>query len=150
MARSARRRARESALQVLYQLDESAQETWDVERALEGYFANFEHAEPARAFARELVQGVAMHRPQIDQCILATSTSWRLERMSAVDRNLLRLGTFELLHGPEVPAAVVINEAVEIARRFGSESSAAFVNGILDEIARRNGRTGSPGPGGGG
>jgi N utilization substance protein B len=136
MSRTARRRARESALQVLYQLDETARDAWDVERALEGYFANFEHAEPARAFVRELVQGVATHRTLIDQRIEATATRWRLERMSAVDRNLLRLGTYELLHGPQVPAAVVINEAIEIAQRFGSETSAGFVNGILDEIAR--------------
>jgi N utilization substance protein B len=143
MTRSSRRRARESALQVLYQLDETAGDTWDVEPALEAYFAHFEHAEPARAFARDLVQGVATHRAQIDQRIEATSTSWRLERMSPVDRNLLRLGAYELLHGPELPAAVVINEAVEIARRFGSETSAAFVNGILDEIARGRGAGGS-------
>ena len=139
MATGSRRRGRESALQVLYQLDRTPGARWEPEAALEAYFANFTHAPAVRSYTEELVTGVAEHRDELDDRIEATSTRWRLNRMSAVDRSLLRLGAFELLHRSEVPTSVIINEAVEIARRFGSETSPAFVNGILDEIARSRG-----------
>ena len=87
------------------------------------------------AFARELVDGVREHQERIDALITERAQHWRLPRLSRVDLNLLRLGTFELLARPEIPASVTINEAIEIARRFGSEDSAAFVNGVLDAIA---------------
>jgi N utilization substance protein B len=90
-----------------------------------------------REFTTALVRGVAEHRAEIDQRIGQTSTQWRIERMSSVDRNLLRLGTYELLFCFDVPTSVVINEAVEIARRYGAETSPGFVNGVLDEIARQ-------------
>lgn len=138
MSRSVRRRGRESALQVLYQMDRGGDDgSWQVDLALQDYFANFDHPEKVRDFVEDLVQGVVDRRSEIDQHIEATSTKWRLERMSLIDRNLLRLGAFELFFRPETPRGVVINEAVEIARRFGSESSPAFVNGILDELGRQ-------------
>ncbi len=143
MGRSSRRRGRESALQVLYQLDRATQDTWDAPRALADYFANFEHPEKVRDYVEHLVQGVADHRAELDGRIESTSTKWRLARMSVVDRNLLRLGAYELLHCPDVPPGVAINEAVEIARRFGSETSPGFVNGILDELARGQSRQGA-------
>ena len=88
-----------------------------------------------QAFTRELVEGVRTNRERIDALIAGSAEHWRLPRLSRVDLNLLRLASFELLARPEIPASVTINEAIEIARRFGSEDSAAFVNGVLDAIA---------------
>ena len=135
MAKALRRHGRENALQVLFQMD-GAGADWEPHAALESFFANFDHVASVQAYTRELVQGVAEHRAEIDGRIGQTATQWRIERMSGVDRNLLRLGTFELLYCRDVPTSVVINEAVEIARRYGAETSPGFVNGILDEIAR--------------
>jgi N utilization substance protein B len=89
----------------------------------------------AHAFAKELVLGVEAHRAGIDARIAAHARNWRLERMAAVDRNVLRLAAYELLH-TATPRSVVIDEAVELAREFGSEPSPAFINGVLDAIAR--------------
>jgi len=89
------------------------------------------------AFARELVEGVRARRERIDALIAASAEHWRLPRLSRVDLSVLRLATFELVGRPEIPHSVTLNEAVEIARRFGSEESPAFVNGVLDHIARQ-------------
>src|SRR5262245_26291868 len=86
-------------------------------------------------FARELVEGVRTQRTRIDELIAGAAEHWRLPRLSRVDAGILRLGTFELLARPEIPASVTINEAIEVARRFGGEDSPAFVNGVLDHIA---------------
>jgi N utilization substance protein B len=88
-----------------------------------------------RSFARELVDGVREHRERIDALIGESAEHWKLPRLSRVDLNLLRLATFELLARADIPASVTINEAIEIARRFGTDESAAFVNGVLDHIA---------------
>ena len=132
-----RRIARELALQALYKLDMLGEST-------PGALAVFwEHFVPegiprggdSERFARELVAGVDAHRARIDELIGAAAEHWRLPRLSRVDLNVLRLATFELLGRPEIPAAVTIDEAIEIARRYGSEESARFVNGVLDHIA---------------
>jgi len=123
-----RREARELALQTLYQLDLTGEE--DV-----GVGMHFGGDPEAIAFARELVDGVRNERERIDALIAGASEHWRLPRLSRVDLSLLRLSTFELLACPDIPTSVTIDEAVEIARRFGSEDSAAFVNGVLDAIA---------------
>ena len=128
-----RRDARELALQALYQLDMTAE--GDVERNLSLFWARAEAGGEAEQFAHELVDGVAAHRERIDALIGESAEHWRLPRLSRVDLSLLRLAAFELLARPEIPASVTINEAIEIARRFGSEDSAAFVNGVLDHIA---------------
>jgi N utilization substance protein B len=86
------------------------------------------------ALAEELVRGVAAHRRAIDETIEAVSTNWRLDRMAKVDRNVLRLAVFELLE-TDVPVKVVLNEAIELGKKYGSESSGAFVNGVLDKVA---------------
>src|SRR5215467_13158671 len=122
-----RREAREQALQVLYQLDMAGSEP---------EWGRLHGPDDVQAFTRELVDGVRMNRERIDALIAGRSEHWRLPRLSRVDLNLLRLGTFELLARPEIPASVTINEAIEIARRFGSDDSAAFVNGVLDHIAQ--------------
>jgi N utilization substance protein B len=121
-----RREAREQALQALYQLDMAGSDPdW----------GRLQGSDDVQAFTRELVDGVRTNRERIDALIAGSAEHWRLPRLSRVDLNLLRLATFELLARPEIPASVTINEAIEIARRFGSEDSAAFVNGVLDAIA---------------
>ena len=134
----ARRSGREAALQMLFQLEASAATP---DSAIELYWRTFEDADPeGRAYADALVRGVAETTPAIDERITAASQNWRLERMSRVDRNLLRLGTWELMHQVDVPRAVVIDEAVELAKSFGTAVSSAFVNGVLDRIANDLGR----------
>jgi N utilization substance protein B len=128
----ARRKGRETALQILYQMDVAAA---PAEEAIELFWSNLGEGREGRDFATELVRGVAAQQPRIDELIRKASTNWRLERMARVDRNILRLGVFELLALPDVPRRVAINEAVELARRYGNEHSAAFVNGLLDKIA---------------
>jgi N utilization substance protein B len=128
-----RRRSREVALQVLYAVDLAR--TGDAGAAFDAVASRFELPEGARAFAKELVTGVAAHREELDARLAGVSRRWRIERMAAVDRNVLRLAAYEILHGG-TPAEVAIDEAVELARRFGSEPSPAFVNGVLDALAR--------------
>jgi N utilization substance protein B len=140
-----RRRGREVALQVLYALDLAMRggpwgdsETEAVAASQSAFDRVTEHFEvPAVsvAFGRRLVGGVASTLDELDACIARHSKNWRVSRMAAVDRNVLRLATWEL-RGLDTPVAVVIDEAVDLARRFGSETSPAFVNGILDAIAR--------------
>ena len=139
MAAGIRRRARCYALQVLYALD--CNEGESAERALASYRDTFELEleEPSLAFSKELVLAATEHRQAIDEVIQDASRNWRIERMSRVDRNILRLATCELRHLSEAPVRVIINEAVELAKLFGASESAAFVNGILDRIAQRRG-----------
>lgn len=95
-----------------------------------------ERVERAFEHARRLVEGTLAHREEIDTLIQAQAENWRLERMPAVDRNILRLAVFEMLHESEVPKLVVVNEAIELAKRYGSESSGRFVNGLLDGLLK--------------
>lgn len=136
----ARRTSRQAALQVLYAADLAGRgrgglSPEQVEAAFEAVCGHFELPEGARAFAKELVTGVARQRAEVDELLAAHATHWRIERMAAVDRNVLRLGIYEMLHG-DAPVSVVIDEAVELARRYGGERSPAFVNGVLDAVAR--------------
>lgn len=93
-----------------------------------------------REYADEALRGVADELAGVDEVIKKASTNWRIERMARVDRNVLRLGAWELRHKTDVPRAVILDEAVELAKRFGSEESGAFVNGVLDRIATDLGR----------
>ncbi len=139
MPPGSRRRARRFALQVLYALDLNPDaQAVELEGALQEYAQVFEVEldEPTREFARLLVQNTVQHQSEVDDVIAAASRNWRLERMSRVDRNILRMSTCELRHGEGVPLKVVINEAVELAKRFGTSESPAFVNGILDRIGQ--------------
>jgi N utilization substance protein B len=134
---TARRKAREAALQVLFAADAHAPlDPQVVESAYDVVLQEFSLPRRARERARELALGVATNLKGIDECIEGASDRWRLERLAAVDRNVLRIATYELLFEPATPAEVVIDEAVEIARRFAGESSPGFVNGVLDAIAR--------------
>jgi N utilization substance protein B len=96
---------------------------------------------PAQTFARELVAAAVARSAEVDELIASASKNWRIDRMSRVDRNILRLGACELVAFRDVPTKVVINEAVELAKRFGTAESSAFVNGVLDRIATAVGRT---------
>jgi len=104
-------------------------------------FATFwtgqETGEDVRAFAERLVLGVAGELRALDRAIAVSATNWRIERMAVVDRNVLRMAVYELLHDPATPAPVVIDEAIEVAKKFGSEDSGSFINGILDDVRRR-------------
>ena len=128
-----RREARELALQALYQADLGNEA--DRERGLVLFWGHFNRGQDVDPFARELVEGVLANQERIDALIAETAERWRLPRLSRVDLSLLRLATYEMMEHRETPASVTINEAIEIARRFGSEDSAAFVNGVLDAIA---------------
>jgi N utilization substance protein B len=86
-------------------------------------------------FANEIVRGYAAKREAIDETIRSVSQHWRLERMARVDRNILRLGVYELLEQKDIPRKVTLNEAVELAKRYGDENSPSFINGVLDRIA---------------
>jgi N utilization substance protein B len=129
-----RRRSREFGLQVLFQLDLSP---GDPETALEQFWNGKEVSEPVRAFTERLVQGTMQHRDAIDGILAESATNWRVTRMAVVDRNILRMAIEEMLWCPETPPIVVIDEAIEIAKRFGNDESGPFVNGILDAIRLR-------------
>lgn len=146
-----RRRAREFALQALYAVDTAGESGGP---ALSGLWASRlddvesagEPVSPEEAeFAKEIVRGVLEDREGLDRRIEAASLHWRLVRMPVVDRNILRIGAFELAHRADIPASVSINEAIELAKRFGGAESRAFVNGILDRIASETGRGGRRG-----
>ena len=126
-----RTRARELALQALYQLDIQgdafAEEVGD-------YVRDEEHDAETADFAIELVRGVFVERDAIDAAIRAVAQNWDLERMAVVDRNVLRMATHELMHLDEIPPKVSINEAIELGKRFSTKNSGAFINGILDRI----------------
>jgi N utilization substance protein B len=127
-----RRKSRELALQFLYQLDLNGGED---PAPYEDEFWSRHPVDPeARAFADGLVRGTTQNQPKIDQLIAQSTEHWELDRMAAVDRNILRLAAYELLLQYDVPPKVVINEAIEIAKKFGTAESSRFINGVLDRI----------------
>jgi N utilization substance protein B len=129
-----RRESRELALQMLYALDSNP--TVSMREMLQMFREEHpEVSERIRTFAEGLVQGVQSERSTIDAAIKERSRNWALSRMPRVDLNIMRVATFELMFREDIPKKVTINEAIEIARRFGDKDSPAFVNGILDEIA---------------
>jgi N utilization substance protein B len=126
-----RSRAREVALQLLFQRDLNAR----IDRAvLERFVRDRLRDETLVLFCLSLYDGVIANQTEIDQRLSAAAENWRLARMAAVDRNVLRLGAYELLHTPETPPSVALDEAIELARRYGSADSPAFVNGVLDRL----------------
>ena len=147
-----RRRARECALQILYQLDVQSEmeqgrlSPEQVRAAIERYWESFETVSPEeKAFAERLAEGVASSVADLDQAIGAVSHHWKMSRMDKVDRNLIRLAAYEILHCPDIPRSVSINEALEIAGRYGGGDSVPFINGILDQLGRdRADAEGSP------
>lgn len=130
-----RRLGREAAIQFLY--SQEAHPDAPSEAADDAAFWAVRPLRPeAQAFAEELIAGVQAHAEEIDQLLSESLENYRLERVAAVDRNILRLALHEMLHRPDIPDRVVINEAIEIAKRFGTTESSGFVNGILDSIRK--------------
>ncbi len=136
---SRRSRAREVALQVLYQDDLNPRNNPAIG---DGLIQRRLGTAELTAFARDLVAGVRRHRDDLDRLIEATAEHWTVTRMAVTDRNVLRMGAYELLH-TTTPAPVAINEAIELAKRYGSGQSAQFVNGILDRLMRSADRSSS-------
>src|SRR5207245_7268146 len=126
-----RSRAREVALQLSFQRDHNPR----VDRArIEGFVRARLHDPILEAFCLSLYDGVVAHQAEIDQRLAEAAENWRLPRMAAVDRNVLRLGAYEILYVPDTPPNVVLDEAIELARRYGAADSSAFVNGVLDKM----------------
>ena len=130
-----RREGREAAVQYLFAHEVQAaadaagdEAFWSLHMAKKG----------ARAYSECLIKGVLAHLPEIDRCIEAAVENYRMERLAAVERNILRVAVYELNHLSDAPPPVVINEAIEIAKKFGATESGGFVNGILDRIAKNN------------
>ncbi len=134
----ARRRAREAALQMLYQC-EVGHVSPDEAIAAHGEIDQATRLESSQAerFAAGLVAGTIEHAGEIDPVIAGSAEHWRPERMAVIDRLILRMAVYQLRHMPDVPPSVVINEAIELARRFGGEESGRFVNGVLDAVKRK-------------
>jgi N utilization substance protein B len=126
---------------MLFQIEASGVEA---EKAIAMFWRNFEADPEGREYAEAIVRGVSDTVPELDKKISAASANWRIERMTRVDRNLLRLGTWELAHRPDIPRAVVLDEAVELAKSYGTDESSAFVNGVLNEVAEKLGRPAEP------
>jgi transcription antitermination protein NusB len=146
-----RRRSREIALQILHQMDVGGDPDTDVSRLIANYF---EHLAPSgapaadedddlpgpapaidRALIEELVRGVSNHHAELDELLTGLSRNWRVERMGIVERNVIRIALYELKYAQNVPVAVILNEAVELAKRYGAAEGGAFVNGLLDRAA---------------
>ncbi len=138
-----RRKARETALQALYQVETTGE---NVDRALGDFSESFELSEQATGFAWSLVRGVLDRREEIDAQIEAVTANWKFERLSRIDLCAIRIAVYEILEYRDLPVEIIIDEAVEIARRFGTAESSKFVNGVLDPIARRIRSTAGPAP----
>ncbi len=128
-----RRRARELAVQLLFQCELRGEQPAVL---LATFFAEHPSDPAISEYAKDLACGVFSHQEEIDGILKKTSTHWRIERMSAVDRAVLRIGTYELQHAADVPVQVVLDEAVDLAKTYGAKESGVFVNGVLDAVAR--------------
>ena len=129
-----RRKSREYALQMLFQWDITHD---SIEQIKTSFWDNQDEPEDIRAFAEALASGAIENVERIDTLIGRHAENWRLDRMAIVDRNILRLATYEFLFDAETPKTIVINEAIEIARRFSAQESPQFINGILDSIRKQ-------------
>jgi len=133
--RTPRRQAREAALRILYLWQVGRNEPVD---AIDAFFAEHEPdaPEPVRTFAAALVRGTVSELASLDELIAGHLTHWRIERVATIDRLILRMAAWELRHQPDTPPAVVLNEALELARKYSTEDSVRFVNGVLDGIRK--------------
>jgi N utilization substance protein B len=130
----ARRKARELALQMLFQHDMSGNEPDMILTT----FDDLQKSKPnTREFATKIFRGTVNHLTEIDDMIQAQAENWRLSRMAVVDRNIIRMSVYEFLHETDTPKLVIIDEAIEIAKKFGTQKSSQFINGILDGILKR-------------
>ena len=130
-----RRKAREYALQILYQCDLTKNSPDRLN--FEAFWRENPAPDDVKAFTEEIVRGTLKNLARIDSLIKSVVEHWEMKRMAAVDRNILRFATYELLYKNDVPAAVTMNEAIEIAKKFSAKESSSFINGLLDRIARK-------------
>ena len=128
-----RRYSREIALKILYQFEASGR---PIQEIIENTFNHEKISEDIKNFVFELVQGTMDHLAEIDSQLSGIAMHWRVERMSAIDRNIIRIALFEINHQQETPVNVIINEAIEISKKYGDSKSFQFVNGILDKAAK--------------
>lgn len=147
-----RRKAREAALQIVYQAESQGRAvneavgdvTGDLSRlsagqlsdAIDAFFEHFSAPDAVREQAAALARGTHAHVAQLDEVISQNATNWKISRMAAVDRNILRLAAYEMQFGVDLSAAIIIDEAIEIAKRFGTEQSGAFVHAVLDGVGK--------------
>jgi transcription antitermination factor NusB len=131
--------ARESALKILYAIDITKE---SAELCINNYWLSQEKVESqVRHFADDIVNGVCHNRAKIDKLISEHATNWELDRMAVIDRNVLRCGTYELMYMDDIPPKVAINEAIDIAKKYGDKDSGAFVNGVLDKISKEKAKS---------
>jgi N utilization substance protein B len=134
--RGTRRKGRELALQALYQIEMTDDAS---AAAVDLFLRHFEGNPPAKEFARRLVSGVVSQRVEIDQLIERCTDNWKLSRLAKVDLVILRMATYELVFCSDIPTTVSLDEAIEIGKRFGTDDSANFINGVLDQVAHLSG-----------
>jgi N utilization substance protein B len=133
-----RRKAREHALQLLFQLDIRKEKPSAT--VLKNFWSEFDPDDEVREFAEEIVKGTHKRLTKINELIHQCARNWSIDRMAVVDRNVLRMAVYEILYRIDIPSSVTINEAIEIAKKFGTDESGSFVNGILDCVARLTGK----------
>ncbi len=129
-----RSKGRSLALQYLYQMDIRKEES--TEELLVEFFLNVEAEEANQVFSRKILEGVYKNREKLDLVISECLTNWDINRISIVDKNILRIATFELIYAMDVPAKVAVNEAIDLGKNFGSKDSGSFINGVLDKILK--------------
>jgi transcription antitermination protein NusB len=133
-----RRKAREYALQILFQLDIRKEKPSAA--VLKHFWAEYDPDEEVKSFSEEIVRGTYKHIAKINELLHQCAKNWSLDRMAVVDRNVLRMAVYEILYRIDIPTSVTINEAIEIAKKYGTDESGSFVNGILDRAARLTGK----------
>lgn len=138
-----RRKARELALQVLYQMEVTRD---PAPAGPDSFWGHFPSRPASRDFAQRLIAGTVEHRAEIDGFLTDAVENWKLDRMAKVDLIILRLATYELVYCPDIPLNVSIDEAIEIGNRYGSDDSPTFINGVLDQVAHANGHQESERP----
>lgn len=129
-----RRRAREYALQILFQLDVTNSELSN--DVMSDFWENIAEDDDVKEFTNDIVTGTRKNIEKIDSVLNSTAENWSIDRMAVVDRNVLRAATYELLYRPDIPPSVIINEALEISKKYSTGDSASFINGILDKIQK--------------
>jgi N utilization substance protein B len=130
-----RRKSREVTLQILFQLEFDDSDPDDV---INQFWKEQKASRETKDYSRYLIRGITSHQDSIDRIIQSVSDHWRLSRMPIVDRNILRMAVFELLYGEGLAPAIVINEAIEVAKKFSSDRAAQFINGVLDALRRKS------------
>ena len=133
-----RRRAREYALQILFQIDLTGSEL--NQELKDDFWEGSKEDDDVKEFTESIVRGTTENIASLDDVIRKAAENWQLERMAVIDKNILRIAAYELIYMPDIPPSVTINEAIEISKKYSTEESASFINGILDRISKMPGR----------